>query len=70
MKRKTTEKGGFTSKKAMEAAWRVYWKELPIATVNGWIERVYWHVQEVIRLRGGNEYQEGRRKGQAKIAVY
>jgi transposase len=69
MKRTTTDRGGFTSKKTMESAWLQCWKELSQKKIRQWIERIYWHVQEVIRLRGGNEYKEGRKKGQEKVAV-
>jgi hypothetical protein len=34
--------------------------------IQAWIERVIVHIQEVIRLEGRNEYQEGRLKGKPK----
>ena len=69
IKRKTTEKGGFTSKKAMKEAWIQCWEKLSQKKIQEWVERIYWHVREVIRLRGGNEYKEGRKKGQEKVVV-
>jgi hypothetical protein len=44
----------------MEEAWIKAWKELPQTQIQAWIERIMRHVQEVIRLEGGNEYAEGR----------
>jgi hypothetical protein len=38
--------------------------------IQAWIERIIDHVQEVIRLEGGNEYKEGRKRGQEKRRVY
>jgi len=38
--------------------------------IQAWIERIVIHIQEVIRLDGGNEYQEGRLKGRAKNRVH
>jgi hypothetical protein len=34
-----------------------------------WIERIENHVKEVIRLKGGNEYREGRCKGKEKKTI-
>ena len=36
------------------------WRKLPQEMVRKWIEGVIHNIQEVIRLEGGNEYQEGR----------
>jgi hypothetical protein len=38
--------------------------------IQAWIERIIVHVKEVIRLEGGNEYKEGRNKGQEKRRVH
>lgn len=70
MKRKTTEKGAITSEKALKAAWVKCWEELPQDNIQCWIERVFRHVQEVKRLKGGNEYKEGRYKGEEQLRVY
>jgi hypothetical protein len=40
--------------------WRKAWDELDQNRIREWIERIPFHIQEVIRLEGGNEYQEGR----------
>jgi hypothetical protein len=70
MKRKTTEKGCPTSKKQMKADWLKCWDEMPQSKIQDWVERIYRHVQEVILLEGGNEYKEGRCKGQLKKSVH
>ncbi|KAH7010703.1 uncharacterized protein B0I36DRAFT_257395 [Microdochium trichocladiopsis] len=61
MKRQTTKSGAPTSKSEATRAWNQCWKDLPQAKIQAWIERIPFHIQEVIRLEGGNEYREGRR---------
>jgi hypothetical protein len=29
------------------------------ACIQRWIERIPYHIQEIIRLKGGNDYKEG-----------
>lgn len=70
MKRKTTEKGCPTGKKQMKQDWITCWDEMPQSKIQDWIERIRVYVQEVIKLEGGNEYKEGRCKGQLKKTVY
>ena len=43
---------------------------MPQKKIQAWIERIMIHIQDVIRLDGGNEYKEGRLKGQAKNRVH
>jgi len=50
-------------------AWLKYWKDLSQERIQGWIERIPIHIQEIIRLRG-NEYKEGKKKSQEKRAIY
>jgi hypothetical protein len=38
--------------------------------IQAWIERIVINIQEVIRLEGGNEYQEGRLNGKLKNRVH
>lgn len=61
MKRKTTRKGAPKSRAAAIAAWETAWKELTQEAIQSWIERIPRHIEEIIKLEGGNEYQEGRR---------
>jgi hypothetical protein len=70
MKRYTTKHSPITSRAQLKEAWIKYWKEMPQERIQQWIERIVEHVQEVIRLEGGNEYREGKLKGQAKLRVY
>ena len=70
MKRETTKKGPITSKEALKASWLKLWKEMPQEKIQAWIERIPVHIEEVIRLEGGNEYKEGRKKGQLKHRVH
>ena len=29
--------------------------------IQAWIERIPWHIEQIIELEGGNEYKEGRK---------
>lgn len=57
------------SQAQLTEAWIKCWQDIPQERIKKWIERIIEHVKEVIRLEGGNEYREGRRKGQAKLRV-
>jgi hypothetical protein len=61
MKRRTTARGAPQSRKEMEEAWLNAWKDLSQDQIQRWIERIPIHIQEIIRLEGGNEYKEGRK---------
>jgi len=61
MKITTTIRGAPTARKEMEKAWHRAWKDLPQDKIRAWIERIPIHIQEIIRLEGGNEYPEGRK---------
>jgi hypothetical protein len=43
----------------MEKAWYRAWEDLPQEKIQQWIEAIPDHIQEIIRLEGGNEYKEG-----------
>jgi hypothetical protein len=43
---------------------------MPQEKIQAWIEQIIIYIQEVIRLEGGNEYQEGRLKGKLKNRVH
>ncbi len=60
MKRETTKKGAPRTRKQAEEAWTKCWEDLPQEKIQAWIERMPRHIEEVIRLKGGNEYREGR----------
>jgi hypothetical protein len=70
IKRQTTKHRAITSQAQLEEAWIKCWKEMPQEKIQAWIERIVIHIQEVIRLDSGNEYQEGRLKGRAKNRVH
>jgi hypothetical protein len=70
MKRETTKQGAFTSAVALKATWLKLWKEMPQRRIQEWIKRIPIHIKEVIRLKGGNEYKEGRKKRQIRNRVY
>jgi hypothetical protein len=70
MKRQTTKHGAITSRVQLKEAWIKCWKEIPQEKIQAWIERIKVHIEDVIRLEGGNEYQEGRLKGKPKNRVY
>jgi ferric-dicitrate binding protein FerR (iron transport regulator) len=60
MKRQTTKKGAPRSRVEATKAWQKSWNDLDQTRIQAWIERIPRHIQEVIRLEGGNEYREGR----------
>jgi hypothetical protein len=60
LKKRTTLRGAPANKKTARAAWIKAWQELPQKRIQEWIERIVRHIQEVIRLEGGNEYEESR----------
>ena len=62
LKRTTTKRGAPKSRVEAERIWEKSWRELPQDKIQAWIERIPKHIEEVIRLEGGNEYLEGRRK--------
>ena len=62
MKRKTTAKGAPKNRSDAIRAWVACWSELPQAQIQAWIERIPWHIKQIIALEGGNEYKEGRKK--------
>ena len=66
MKRRTTEKCVPRTRKEAEKAWTKCWKDLSQAGIQRWIERIPRHIAEVIRLKGGNEYREGRVGGDVR----
>jgi hypothetical protein len=69
MKKETTKKG-VKGKNDMKNRWLECWRNLPKEMIQAWIGRIPLHIQRVLQLRGGNEYQEGRFKGQEKASVY
>jgi len=70
MKRETTKKGPITSNKALKEAWIKCWQDMLQKKIQAWIERIEPHIKDIIRLEGGNEYKEGRLKGQEKKRVH
>jgi hypothetical protein len=43
----------------MEQAWRQAWQDLPQENIQQWIATIPYHIKEIIRCEGGNEYKEG-----------
>lgn len=70
MKRQTTKRGPITNEKLLKEEWIKCWNDLPQEKIQAWIERIPIHIKEVIRLEGGNEYTEGRLKGQERLRVH
>ncbi len=63
MKRYTTKKGAPKSRQEAIKVWEQCWESLSQEQIQAWIERIPWHVEQIIQLEGGNEYKEGRKKG-------
>ena len=70
MKRFTTKKGAPKNRGDAIKAWQACWKELKQQQIQAWIERIPWHIEQIIKLQGGNEYKEGRKKGQVDEEGY
>jgi transposase len=60
MKVETTRKGPPTTAKEAEARWLKCWRDVPQSKLQALVERIPHHISEIIRLKGGNEYPEGR----------
>ncbi len=60
LKRRTTRHGAPKARQEAIRAWHQAWEEMPQELIQAWIERIPRHVQEIIKLEGGNEYKEGR----------
>ena len=56
--RQTTKKSILNIKKEAEEAWK---KFFPQERLQGYVDRIRWHVEQVIKCEGGNEYIEGLR---------
>lgn len=69
LKRATTKKGAPKSKSQAELVWKQAWDDLEQSRIQRWIERIPHHIQEVIRLEGGNEYAEGRSKNRRQDVI-
>jgi hypothetical protein len=61
MKRATTEKGALKNRAEGIRAWEQCWRDLSQEKIQAWIERIPYHIKQIIELEGGNEYKEGRR---------
>lgn len=70
MKRETTKSGPLHSTEKLQVEWHKCWNSLSQERIQMWIERVERHVKEVVKLDGGNEYQEGRLKGEEKKRIH
>lgn len=60
LKRFTTKKGAPKNRAEALRIWQQAWNLLPQECIQQWIERLPRHIEEIIRLDGGNEYKEGR----------
>jgi hypothetical protein len=60
LKRNTTKKGAPQNRSEAIQRWEKTWKELPQEQIQRWIERIPYHISQIIELEGGNEYKEGR----------
>jgi hypothetical protein len=47
------------NRRNIEKAWYQAWKDLPQEQIQQWIAAIPYHIKEIIRLEGGNEYKEG-----------
>ena len=61
IKRSTTKKGAPESRAEGIRRWEATWKELPQEKIQAWIERIPWHIEQIIQLGGGNEHKQNRK---------
>lgn len=61
MKRQTTKKGAPKSRAEGIKVWEKCWRDIPQEKLQRFVERIPVHIQQIISLEGGNEYQEGGR---------
>ena len=59
LKRVITRRRALSTRTEVTAAWIQAWEELERWRINDWIRKIRGRVQEVIRLKGGNEYGHG-----------
>jgi hypothetical protein len=62
LKRRTTRSGAPKSGPEAERVWRQAWASFEQPRLQAFVERIPWHIQQVIACDGGNEYTEGRNK--------
>jgi hypothetical protein len=62
MKRRTTRSGAPKAGPQATAVWRKEWASFEQERLQAFVERIPWHIQQVIKCEGGNEYNEGRPK--------
>ena len=70
MKRETTKRGPTSDKKKLRVRQEKCQEDLPQSKIQEQITAIPDHVKAIIRLEGGNEYKEGRKKGEEKVAIY
>jgi transposase len=66
LKRETTSKGAPGTRPDAEKRWNEAWRDLEQERIQAWIRRIVDHIQQVIKLEGGNEYPEGRHEAEAQ----
>lgn len=60
LKRRTTSRGAPSHRKTAASLWIKTWADLEQEAIQKWIERIPYHIKNIIKLRGGNEYPEGK----------
>jgi hypothetical protein len=61
MKMQTTKNEPPSTRAEAEERWLKAWNKLSLETIQQWIKRIMHHIQEIVRLEGGNEYVESTR---------
>ena len=62
LKRATTKSGAPKSKTEATKLWKAAWGDMPLERIRAWIERIPYHIKQINKCEGGNEYEEGRSK--------
>ncbi len=70
LKRETNKNGAPLTRDEAASRWLRAWNDLPQAMIQRWIRRIPEAIEEIIRLKGGNEYDESvtrrRRRGKGE----
>lgn len=60
LKYHTTKRGAPSVSKTAKDLWLRHWAAMEQQKIQRWIERIPYHIKNIIKLKGGNEYPEGR----------
>jgi transposase len=60
LKRDSQKRDNWEYKSHLPDIWRACWNDLDQDQIRSWIDRIPRHIEQIIKLEGGNDYREGR----------